>query len=296
MPDGPVIFFLPARDEAPRVGAVLAGMPPTIAGRPVVPLVVDDGSSDDTASVARAAGARVVHLPGLGLGAAIRVGLREALAMGAAAVVFCDADGEYSPRELHSVVGPILDEQADYVVGSRFTGAIERMLLYRRLGNTILTRLLAWIAVEQITDGQSGYRALSRRAAASAEIAHDYNYAQVLTLDLLAKGFDYCEVPISYRYRTSGTSFVRLIPYLRAVAPAVGSVVRQSSTTCDANSARAADQRAASKPSSVRVSAAATAMFIAWCVLSWAKSPWRPNVRSRGVALTASSTAAKSRS
>ena len=61
-----------------------------------------------------------------------------------------------------------------------------------------------------LTDGQSGYRALSPAAAAAAEVVHDFNYAQVLTLDLLAKGFRYAEVPITYRFREHGRSFVRL--------------------------------------------------------------------------------------
>ena len=82
-----------------------------------------------------------------------------------------------------------------------------------------------------LTDGQSGFRALSHDAATAAVVAHDYNYAQVLTLDLLAKGFRYHEVPIAYSFRTSGTSFVRLDRYLRHVLPAVRRELRQSSTT-----------------------------------------------------------------
>jgi hypothetical protein len=91
----------------------------------------------------------------------------------------------------------------------------------RRAGNVVLTRVLSFIARTPITDGQSGYRALSAAAARDAEIVHDFNYAQVLTLDLLAKGYRYAEVPISYRRRATGRSFVRLAAYLRAVAPAV---------------------------------------------------------------------------
>ena len=86
---------------------------------------------------------------------------------------------------------------------------------------SLLTVALSVVARRWITDGQSGYRALSADAARSAEIAHDYNYAQVLTLDLLAKGYRYAEVPISYHFRTHGRSFVRLGPYLRHVVPAV---------------------------------------------------------------------------
>jgi glycosyltransferase involved in cell wall biosynthesis len=191
-------------------------------------LVIDDGSTDATAAEAERAGARVIrHSRNRGLGAAVRAGLRAAVDRDAAVVAFCDADGEYAPEELEHVVGPILRGEADYVVGTRFGGRIDRMLPHRRLGNLVLTRALRWLARAPITDGQSGYRALSPAAARDAEIAHDFNYAQVLTLDLLAKGYRYTEVPISYRFREHGRSFVRLVPYLRAVVPAVWRSVRR---------------------------------------------------------------------
>ena len=165
---------------------------------------MDDGSTDGTAAAAAAAGADVVSIGvNQGLGAAVRRGLAEAVARGAAVVAFCDADGEYAPEELERLVAPILAGEADYVVGSRFAGRIEHMHPHRRFGNVVLTRVLSFVARRRLNDGQSGYRALSPAAAADAEIVHDFNYAQVLTLDLLAKGFRYAEVPISYRFRTT---------------------------------------------------------------------------------------------
>jgi uncharacterized membrane protein YbhN (UPF0104 family) len=236
--DRPVVLFLPARDEEETVAAVVRETPPSVHGRPVVCLVVDDGSTDGTAERAAEAGALVVSHPvGRGLGAAVRRGLREAVARDAAAVAFCDADGEYRPAELERIVAPILEGDADYVVGSRFDGEIGRMLPHRRLGNKVLTLLLRIAAREPISDGQSGYRALSAEAAREAEIIHDFNYAQVLTLDLLGKGFRYAEVPISYSFRRNGRSFVRLVPYLRAVVPAV---YRELNDTADAAPAAAA--------------------------------------------------------
>lgn len=218
----PVVLLLPARNEEGCVGGVVSRVPATVCGRRVVCLVVDDGSSDRTAAVAAASGAAVVSMPGpRGLGAALRRGLAEAVAMDAAAVAFCDADGEYAPEELERLVLPILAGRADYVAGSRFASGPGSMRRMRALGNLLLTRALAWVARTPVGDAQSGYRAMSAEAAAEAEIVHDYNYAQVLTLDLLAKGFRYLEVPISYRHRSVGRSFVRLVPYLRAVVPAV---------------------------------------------------------------------------
>ena len=220
--ESPIVLFMPAHNEEESVGACVQRTPTSILDHPVQVIVVDDGSTDATAERARAAGAEVISLPeNRGLGAAVRVGLAAAVDRGAAAVAFCDADGEYPPEELETLVAPILAGEADYVAGSRFLGRIHHMRPHRRLGNIVLTRALSIVARRRITDGQTGYRAFSRWAAADAEIIHDYNYAQVLTLDLLAKGYRYAEVPISYRFRTTGRSFVRLGRYLRNVVPAV---------------------------------------------------------------------------
>lgn len=221
-PRSPVVLFMPAHNEQESVGACVRRTPSSVLGRPVQVLVVDDGSTDETAARARAAGAEVIRLPeNRGLGAAVRVGLAAAIDRGAGAVAFCDADGEYPPEELEALVAPVLAGQADYVAGSRFLGEIHHMRPHRRFGNMVLTRTLSLIARRRITDGQTGYRAFSPGAAADAEIIHDYNYAQVLTLDLLAKGYRYAEVPISYHFRTTGRSFVKLGRYLRNVVPAV---------------------------------------------------------------------------
>jgi glycosyltransferase involved in cell wall biosynthesis len=137
-------------------------------------------------------------------------------------VVYLDADLEYLPEEIGRLAAPVLAGEADYVVGSRFAGDIRRMRPHRRLGNLVLTAWVRWLTRRRdLTDGQSGFRAFSPGAAADAEVVHDYNYAQVLTLDLLAKGYAYREVPITYAFRETGQSFVRLGRYLRKVVPAV---------------------------------------------------------------------------
>ena len=225
-PGRPVVLFLPAHDEAPRLAAVIACAPRRIGPHPVEVVVVDDGSTDDTAIVARAAGATVVRHPvNLGLGAAVATGFGIGTQLDAAAVAFCDADGEYDPGELERLVRPVLDGTADYVVGTRFGGRIEHMRPHRRAGNLVLTRWVRWMTRAPVSDGQSGYRALSARAASDAVVAHDYNYAQVLTLDLVQRGYGYHETPITYRFRTSGRSFVRLGPYLRRCVPAAWRVL-----------------------------------------------------------------------
>ena len=274
----PVLLFLPAFDEEESVAAVVRRAPALVAGHPLQVVVVDDGSTDATAAVALAAGAEVRSLPAnRGLGAAVRAGLALGVERHAAAVVFCDADGEYAPEEIEHLVAPILAGTADYVVGSRFAGLPRSMRPHRWLGNRVLTLGLRLIVrrwgVRNLTDGQSGYRALSPAAARTAELVHDFNYAQVLTLDLLAKGFRYAEVPITYRFREHGRSFVKLLPYLRRVVPAVWRELRspvpevdlrrrslrspQSSTTNERNPSRAAVQVATSKVASASNAAAA---------------------------------------
>jgi uncharacterized membrane protein YbhN (UPF0104 family) len=220
--EAPVVAVIPVHDEEATVDLVVRRLPASVDGRRVVTLVVDDGSTDRSAEMARDVGATVVTQPRkLGLGAAVRRGLAEASALSPAAVVYLDADLEYNPAELPHLAAPVLAGSADYVVGSRFAGRIHRMLPHRRAGNLALTWWVRWMTRRRITDGQSGYRAFSPRAAAEAEIIHDYNYAQVLTLDLVGKGFVYAEVPISYAFRSTGTSFIRLSRYLRRVLPAV---------------------------------------------------------------------------
>ncbi len=213
---------VPARDEEASIGELLDRVARVrVPGHELRPIVVDDGSADRTPKIARERGAGVVRHPrSRGLGAAVRTGLRAAVETGAPTVAYLDADLEYYPEDIPSLVEPILAGRADYVLGSRFLGSVQGMKLHRRLGNHAFTALLMLLTRRRISDGQTGMRAFSQDAASQAEIIHDYNYAQVLTLDLLRKGFRMEEVPIQYRVREHGASFVTW-NYPAKVLPAI---------------------------------------------------------------------------
>ena len=207
----PVAVIIPAYNEAENLPATLARIPRH--ERPDLKvIVVDDGSADDTAEVAHRYGADVVvsHRRNRGLGAALRTGLATANELDARAAVYVDADGEYPPEQIPDLLAPIEAGEADYVLGSRYLDNSPDQRTFRRIGNVAFTAALNLAAGRRITDGQTGFRAFSRRALECAEIIHDYNYAQVLTLDLLKKGMRMREVPVSYRRRTKGSSFIGL--------------------------------------------------------------------------------------
>lgn len=220
---GRVLAVVPARDEAPAIRGVLDCMPDLVCGLPVDVVVVDDGSRDRTADIAREAGALVLrHTESRGVGAALRTGLEHARRhAGYAAVAHIDGDGEYDPNDLERVLAPILRGEAEYVLGSRFLGRREGMAWHRSLTNRAASALVGALIGSVVTDAQTGHRALGARALEAAEIRHDYNSAQVLTLALWGMGIHPVEVPISYRRRTTGRSFVRYPEYLRRVTPAV---------------------------------------------------------------------------
>jgi len=230
-PNPRCVAIIPARNEEAALGGVLERLPSRACGMAVDALVVDDGSTDDTAALARAAGARVIsHAEPRGLGAALRTGLEHARDSGYAAAVYLDGDGEYDAAELERVLDPVARGRAEYVLGSRLLGSREGMAWHRALANRVASSLLATLMGGTVlTDAQTGYRAFGRRALVAAHIRHDYNYAQVLTLALWGAGIEPVEIPIGYRRRAHGHSFVRYPEYLRRVAPAVWRQWRDSS-------------------------------------------------------------------
>lgn len=154
-PDGPILALIPAHDEGPRVGAVVE-----VARRFLPVVVVDDGSSDDTADRADAAGATVIRqAPNAGKGAALRTGFRHALETGAPAVVTLDADGQHDPAEITRFIERFEARRAELIIGQRNFGSMPPV---RRLSNAVGGLLLAGALGRSVPDNQSGYRLIGR--------------------------------------------------------------------------------------------------------------------------------------
>jgi glycosyltransferase involved in cell wall biosynthesis len=166
-------------------------------------LVIDDGSSDDTAVIARLSGANVlVHARQQGKGAGVLDAMRYAREGDFDALVLLDGDGQHNPDEVPAVVAPILEAGADLVIGSRFLGTDDEIPLYRRFGQQVLNVFTNASADYSSTDSQSGFRALSRRALEAAEtfVSDGSNVESDMIAYLSARELAITEVPISVRY------------------------------------------------------------------------------------------------
>src|SRR5438552_4494768 len=160
------LVVVPALNEEKRIEAVIDRL--RRAAPDVDALVIDDGSIDDTAARARAAGARVIsHLFNLGYGAALQTGYKEALREARQFVVQMDADGQHDPADVPRLLAPLRAGTADVVIGSRFVEASGyHMTAARTAGRAFLQRLLVACGGPRVSDPTSGFQALARAAFA----------------------------------------------------------------------------------------------------------------------------------
>jgi dolichol-phosphate mannosyltransferase len=214
-----VIAMAPVLDEALKIGDVVARTP-----RPLVDevLVIDDGSRDDSAAVARAGGARVLALGRtVGVGAALREGFRYAIDAGFHVVVVMAGNNKDSPEEIPLLLEPIADGRADFVQGSRFLKAnpdFGEMPCYRRVATRVHPWLFSLVARRRVTESTNGFRAVHRRVLVDPRLdlgqpwLDQYELEPYLYLRAIQLGYGTAEVPVTKRYGSRALGQTKMPP------------------------------------------------------------------------------------
>lgn len=197
-----VTAIIPTLNEAESIGPVLAAIPADVVDEVIV---VDGGSTDDTAAIARAAGARTIHEPRRGYGRACAAGL--AAAQGAL-VVFLDGDGADDPAQIPNLLAPILAGEAHMVLGSRLAGEMEpgAMLWHQHLGNWLSAWLIRRLYGLRLTD-LGTFRAVDRDRLLELGMENmTYGWPTEMIVKAARQGWRVVEVPVRYRPRLGGRS------------------------------------------------------------------------------------------
>lgn len=193
-----LVIQIPAWNEEQHIGNALDALPESVEGfDAVVTQVIDDGSTDRTAEIAAEHGAQVVRLPlHRGLAVAFSAGIRSALDRGADVIVNTDADNQYDARDIPKLVAPILDGEAQMVIGDRQVAGLPHFSLTKK----ILQRLGSWVVRKlsrtEVQDATSGFRAISRQAALRLHVFTRFTYTLETILQAGEAGLRVFSVPI----------------------------------------------------------------------------------------------------
>ncbi len=211
-------IIIPCHNEAQSIGAVLTSLKGIVPAAKI--LVVDDGSTDETASIAAGCeGVKLIRMDSnSGKGIALQRGIREADSL---SLIFMDGDGQDHPEDLPTLMRQV-DEGARFVNGSKFIGDIEKGGISRLnyFGNRFMSGLINLLFGSRVTDSQSGFRAVSRELAASMHlVSKQYEIETEMLCKALKAGVEVREIPVTRKARTGGrTGFRRIHNGLRILA------------------------------------------------------------------------------
>jgi len=195
-----VSVIIPTRNEGDTIESVIRAIPLNELP-PTQVFVVDGQSNDGTVQKARAAGAQVISELKPGYGGAILTGVKHAEGD---VIVLVDGDGTYELKDIPKLVNPILKDEADMVIGSRFAGTIDEGAMTRtnRIGNRILTWIYTLLFSKHLTDTQSGLRAIKRSILDDLDrYTTDFTFLQTLIIEASRQKLRIVEVPTSYHVR-----------------------------------------------------------------------------------------------
>ena len=204
-----MLAIVPAHNEQGTVASVVGAIRAQLPNAAVV--VVDDGSLDHTAQIARHAGAMVLSLPvNLGMGGAMQTGYAYAARQGYDVAIQIDGDGQHDPSQAGALIDVVRSGRADMAIGSRYLAQRRKGSSFlRRLGNAFLARYLSLVTRSRITDPTSGFRAVNRRVIEfyACEYPTDYPEPEAIAV-LWRNGFRVVEVPVTMRERQGGRSSI----------------------------------------------------------------------------------------
>lgn len=207
-----ISLIIPAYNEAKRIGSVLSKIPDFIDEI----IVVDDGSKDNTSEVAKNWGAKVIRLKqNQGKGAAMKAGINKA---SGDIIVFMDADGQHNPKEIKKLIIPIINDEADFVIGSRLIKTQGKRPLIRKLSNFLSTFLIKLKLGIEVKDTQSGFRAIKREFLPDIE-SKRYEVETELLIKAVKKGARVKETPVEriYGIETGHFRFEDIIRFLKVL-------------------------------------------------------------------------------
>jgi glycosyltransferase involved in cell wall biosynthesis len=203
------IAIVPALNEQESIARVIDEIQAFDPGLEIV--VIDDGSVDRTAAVAEEKGAHVIRLPyNLGIGGSVQTGFRYAFDNGFRIAVRLDGDGQHDASQLGKLLQPVLADEADIAVGSRFAAPTGyRSSMPRRAGITILAKTVSLLVGRRVTDPTSGFQALNRHAIAlfAADYPHDIPEVEAVLMTHRHR-LRMIEVPVEMRERAGGRSSI----------------------------------------------------------------------------------------
>jgi glycosyltransferase involved in cell wall biosynthesis len=206
-----ILTIIPAFNEAETISQVVSGVREAIPDSDI--LVINDGSSDSTASLAKKAGARVVHLPfNMGYGVALQTGYKYALKKGYHYIVQLDGDGQHDPHYIKALLEVVTSGKVDIAIGSRFSknnkNHTYRAGWIKRAGILVFSSITSIIIGQPVSDPTSGYQAINRKVAqlyASEVYPWDYPDADVIIM-LYRAGFRIKEVPVVMHQKSNKKS------------------------------------------------------------------------------------------
>jgi len=210
-----LMIQVPCFNEARTLPDVLRDLPKALAGFDSVEvLVIDDGSSDGTADVARQGGAdHVVRLPeNRGLATAFGRGLQECLRLGADVIVNTDGDNQYQAEDIPHLLRPVVDGKADMVVGDRRIDTIPHFSALKKRLQKMGSWVVRWASGTGVPDATSGFRALSREAAMQLVVFSSYTYTLETIIQAGRKGLVVASVPVRTNPQQRESRLIRSLP------------------------------------------------------------------------------------